>query len=593
MLTAICRMGWLHLCMASGAGLDPPETAGFAKLYWETALASVWEFTVSSDTVIYAARRIVTMNPSRPFATHVAVREGRIVAVGSEAELVQFAPDGRIDERFRDKVLLPGFVEGHSHIMEGIMWSLPYVGAFERRSPEGKAVAGAADIDAIVARLREAEVRMTDPDATLFAWGFDPLHIGGQKLTREALDRVSTTRPIMVIHASFHISVVNTLVLERTQLLRATDISGVVAGADGLANGELQGIAARLRAFRLVGNPLSELLTLSDVQRYASSACVQGVTTITDLHNDLTDNTQNLYHSATQQADFGVRLVPALASATHGPEQAIAKIEALRGAGNDKLHYGIVKLVVDGSIQGFTARLRWPGYHNGAANGLWYIAPEELPRLVGLYHKAGIQLHIHTNGDEATELALDAVEQAQTAHPRPDHRHTLQHCQMADAAQFRRMKALGMCVNLFANHVFYWGDSHYELTMGPERAARLDATGTAQRIGVPFSIHSDAPVTPLSPLFTAWCAVNRVSSSGRKLGAETEALSVEQALAAITIGAAYTLKLDHLVGSIEAGKYADFAVLEQDPLTVAPEALKDVPVWGTVVGGIVKEAPRA
>lgn len=533
------------------------------------------------------------MNPSRPFATHVAVREGRIVAVGSEAEIAQFAQDGQVDARFRDKVLLPGFVEGHSHIMEGIMWSLPYVGAFERRSPEGRAVAGVPDIDAIVARLREAEAGMADPNATLFAWGFDPLHIGGQKLTREALDRVSTTRPIMVIHASFHISVVNTVVLERTQLLRATDISGVVAGADGLASGELQGIAARLRAFRLVGNPLSELLTLSDVQRYASSACVQGVTTITDLHNDLSETTLELYRSATQQADFGVRLVPALASATHSPEQAIEKIAALRESGNDKLHYGIVKLVVDGSIQGFTARLRWPGYHNGAPNGLWYIAPEDLPRLVGLYHKAGIQLHIHTNGDEATELALDAVEKVQTAHPRPDHRHTLQHCQMADAAQFRRMKTLGMCVNLFANHVFYWGDSHYELTMGPERAGRLDATGTAQRIGVPFSIHSDAPVTPLSPLFTAWCAVNRVSSSGRKLGAETEALSVEQALCAITIGAAYTLKLDHLVGSIETGKYADFAVLEQDPFAVAPEALKDVPVWGTVVGGVVKEAPRA
>ncbi|MGJ5095780.1 amidohydrolase [Bradyrhizobium oligotrophicum] len=548
---------------------------------------------MSSDTVVYAARRIVTMNPSRPFATHVAVREGRIVAVGSEAEIAQFAPDGRIDTRFRDKVLLPGFVEGHSHIMEGMMWSLPYVGAFERRSPEGRAVAGVPNIDAIVARLREAEAGMADPNATLFAWGFDPLHIGGEKLTREALDRVSTTRPIMVIHASFHISVVNTLVLERTQLLHATDISGVVAGAGGLASGELQGIAARLRAFRLVGNPLSELLTMSDVQRYASSACVQGVTTITDLHNDLTDNTLDLYRSATQQAEFGVRLVPALASATHPPDKAIEKIAALRDSGNDKLHYGIVKLVVDGSIQGFTARLRWPGYHNGAPNGLWYIAPEELPRLVELYHKAGIQLHIHTNGDEATELALDAVEKAQTAHPRLDHRHTLQHCQMADAAQFRRMKALGLCVNLFANHVFYWGDSHYELTMGPERANRLDATGTAQRIGVPYSIHSDAPVTPLSPLFTAWCAVNRVSSSGRKLGAETEALSVEQALSAITIGAAYTLKLDHLIGSIETGKYADFAVLEQDPLTVTPETLKDVAVWGTVVGGIVKEAPRA
>ncbi len=533
------------------------------------------------------------MNPSRPFASHVAVRDGRIVAVGSLTELAGFAA-GEVDQRFSDKILLPGFVEGHSHIMEGMMWSLPYVGAGDRRSPDGKLVAGVRDIDAIVARLKTAEAAIEDPNTPLFAWGFDPLHIGGHMLTRQDLDRVSKARPIMVIHASFHISNVNSIVLERTELLRATDISGVVAGEDGLASGELQGIAARFRVFRsLGGNPLSGNLTLADVSRYAASACIQGVTTITDLHNDLLDHTIELYQAATRQPDFGVRLVPALASVSNPPEQAIAKLAALRESNNDKLHYGIVKLVVDGSIQGFTARLRWPGYHNGAPNGLWYIAPEELPRIVDIYHRAGIQLHIHTNGDEATELALDAIEAAQTACPQPDHRHTLQHCQMADTALFRRMKALGVCANLFANHLYYWGDAHYELTMGPERAARLDATGTAQRIGVPFAIHSDAPVTPLGPLFTAWCAVNRISSSGRTLGRETEVLTVEQALAAITIGAAYTLKLDGMVGSIECGKYADFAVLEDDPLAVAPDRLKDIGVWGTVVGGHVKKAPSA
>jgi len=547
---------------------------------------------VSQDTVVFSARKIVTMNPSRPVATHVAVRDGRVVAVGSEAELAGFA--GSRDGRFGDKVLLPGFVEGHSHVMEGMMWSLPYVGAGDRRSPEGKLVCGIRDVDAIVARLKQAEAALENPEAPLYAWGFDPLHIGGRMLTRQDLDRVSTTRPVLVIHASFHIINVNTLVLERAELLRATDISGVVAGKDGLASGELQGIAARFRVFRSLGsNPLSGNLTLADVERYAASACVQGVTTITDLHNDLVDHTIELYRQATRQPDFGVRLVPALASVSHSPEQAIAKIASLRETNNDKLHYGIVKLVVDGSIQGFTARLRWPGYHNGAPNGLWYIAPEELPRLVNIYHKAGIQLHIHTNGDEATELALDAIEAAQTAMPRPDHRHTLQHCQMADAALFRRMKALGVCANLFANHLYYWGDAHYELTMGPERAARLEAARTALRIGVPFAIHSDAPVTPLGPLFTAWCAVNRVSSSGRPLGRDTEALSVEQALAAVTIGAAYTLKLDGKVGSIECGKYADFAVLEEDPLEVAPDRLKDIAVWGTVVGGQVKKAPGA
>jgi len=478
--------------------------------------------------------------------------------------------------------------------MEGLMWLMPYVGAFDRRAPDGKLVPGVADIDAIVARLQDAEAKLPDDGKPLFAWGFDPLHIGGKMLSRHDLDRVSTKRPVVVVHASFHINNVNTPTLERAELLRATDISGVVAGPDGLASGELQGIPARMRLFRALGhNPQTGAITEADVLRYAASACVQGVTTITDLHNDLSDHTTEVYLQASLKHDFGVRLVPALAGVSHTPEQAIAKLAALSDHNNDKLRYGIVKLVVDGSIQGFTARLRWPGYHNGAANGLWYIAPEELPRLVDAYHRAGVQLHIHTNGDEATELALDAIEAAQIAMPRPDHRHTLQHCQMADAALFRRMKSLGVCANLFANHLYYWGDSHYELTMGPERAARLDATGTAQRIGVPFAIHSDAPVTPLAPLFTAWCAVNRVSSGGRVLGRDTEALTVPQALAAVTIGAAYTLKMDHLVGSIETGKFADFVVLEDDPLTVAPERLKDIAVWGTVVGGVAREAPRA
>ncbi|WP_244431908.1 amidohydrolase [Rhodopseudomonas sp. B29] len=465
---------------------------------------------------------------------------------------------------------------------------------FDRRSPEGKLVAGVPTIDAIVERLQQAEREMPDDGSPLYAWGFDPLHIGGKMLSRHDLDRVSTKRPVLVVHASFHINNVNTPTLELAELLRATDISGVVAGPDGLASGELQGIPARLRLFRALGhNPMAGGIGDADVLRFASSACVQGVTTITDLHNDLTDPTIEVYRRITATDEFGVRLVPALAAVSHTPEQAIAKLETLRAHGNDKLHYGIVKLVVDGSIQGFTARLRWPGYHNGTPNGLWYIAPEELPRTVEAYHRAGVQLHIHTNGDEATQFALDAIEAAQIAVPRPDHRHTLQHCQMADAAQFRRMKNLGVCANLFANHIYYWGDAHYELTMGPERAARIDATGTATRIGVPFAIHSDAPVTPLAPLFTAWCAVNRVTSSGRVLGRDTEALSVEQALAAVTIGAAYTLKMDHLVGSIETGKFADFVVLEEDPLTIQPARLKDVAIWGTVVGGIPREAPRA
>ena len=148
------------------------------------------------------------------------------------------------------------------------------------------------------------------------------------------------------------------------------------------------------------------------------------------------------------------------------------------------------------------------------------------------------------------------------------------------------MAKLNMCVNHFANHHFYWGDEHYQLTVGPERAERMNACRTALDNGIPLAIHSDAPVTPLSPLFTAWCAVNRITSSGRSQG-EYEKISVQEALYAITLGAAYTLNMDDEIGSIEAGKHADFAVLEDDPTTVSAETLKDVGVWGTVQAGRV------
>ena len=244
---------------------------------------------------------------------------------------------------------------------------------------------------------------------------------------------------------------------------------------------------------------------------------------------------------------------------------------------------------MDGSIQGFTARLKWPGYFNGSPQGLWYVSPDQLREVIELTLKENIQIHTHTNGDQATELVLDTLENALLKHPSNDHRFTLQHCQLASSSQFRRMKKLGLCVNLFANHLYYWGEEHYGKTVGPERAERMNSCKTALDNNVPLAIHSDAPVTPLGPLFTAWCAINRQTISGRILG-ESERISIDQALRAITLGAAYTLKLDSEIGSIEVGKKADFAVLEDDPYDVSPEKIKDIKVWGTVQNGRIFSA---
>ena len=288
----------------------------------------------------------------------------------------------------------------------------------------------------------------------------------------------------------------------------------------------------------------------------------------------------------TGEANYPARVVPLRFFMGLTPKDLVEEVVRLRDLSTDRLRLGRIKIVADGSIQGFSARLRWPGYHNGAPNGLWYVAPEQLSDILQHSLAAAVPVHIHTNGDQATQLVLEKMKGALQAHPHPDHRFTLQHCQLADSAQFRVASQLGMCVNLFANHHYYWGDEHYTLTVGPERATRMNACRTALDNNVPLAIHSDAPVTPLGPLFTAWAAVTRITASGRVQG-EEECISVAEALWATTMGAAYTLHMDGEVGSIETGKQADFAVLEDDPIACAPMGLKDIPVWGTVQGGRV------
>lgn len=539
-----------------------------------------------SPITVFRARKILTMNPMQPQATHVAVRDGRILAVGDLTRMQAWG-EFILDTRYDDKVLMPGLVEGHSHFMAGGLWKFPFVGFHPRTAPDGTVWSGCRDFDEVVRRLSDIEAAMADPDAPLLAWGFDPIFFGSERMTVSHLDRVSATRPVIILHASQHLMNVNSAALARAGITRDTEIEGIARFADGSPTGELQEFAAMFPITRLTGNIFRVAgASIEGLRMFGSIAQLAGVTTATDLVNDLSDANVDALHTVTADPDYPVRLVPAYANldGSMNPEQAAQRVNDRVRGNHEKLHFGLVKLVADGSIQGFTARLRWPGYHNGHENGIWIQPPEQLKATIAAFHRAGFQLHIHTNGDEATEVVIDGVEAALAAHPRADHRHTLQHCQMADAAQYRRMARLGLCVNLFANHLYYWGDAHHSITMGPDRAARMNSCATALRHGVPLAIHSDAPITPLGPLFTAWCAVNRLSSSNQVLG-ENERISVPDALHAVTMGAAYTLRMDHLIGSIEIGKYADFCVLEDDPTAVPPETLKDVRIAGTVLGG--------
>jgi len=557
-----------------------------------------------TTTTVFSARRIVTMNPAQPEATHVAVRDGRILAVGDLAQCAAWGPH-TLDERFSDKVLLPGFVEGHCHLKEGSLWDQPYLGWFDRRDPRGRLWPGLRSVDAVVARLSELDAAMAAAgkadDAPLIAWGFDPIYFSEARLTAPDLDRAGNgRRPIVIAHANGHLMTVNSAMLQAAGIDADNEVEGVMkfeAGPrQGQPNGELQEPAAMYLVLRRVGNAgLLAPLDDAGLRAFGAMAKLQGVTTATDLVNKLGEADLAVLERQADDEAFPVRILPAFQAfhGTHGAAAGAEHVQGLVARNRDKLRYGLVKMMLDGSIQGFSARLRWPGYFKGsdgqpggAHNGIWVTAPSQYEADFEAYHRAGLTIHTHTNGDEASGGAIAAIERVLARHPRPDHRHTLQHGQMIDRPMFRRMAALGLGANLFSNHLWYWGDQHHDITMGPDRAHRLDACRSALDEGVRLAIHSDAPVTPLAPLFTAWCAVNRITPSGRVLGA-AERLTVHEALHAITLGPAWTLKLDHEIGSIECGKRADFAVLHDDPRNVPPMALKDVRVWGTVLSGRV------
>ena len=540
-----------------------------------------------SPITIYAAKKIITMNPNQAVASHVAVQEGRILGVGSLQNLAGWG-NYKLDQTFAEKILMPGFVEGHAHTMEGTLWRYVYCGYFNRMDPNGTLWEGAKSIDAVLARLKAAETKLDSSETPLSGWALDPIYMGNLRVSRQDLDKVSKTRPIGVLHASGHILNVNSKALEMAGLLKiGINHPNIPQGEDGYPTGELFGPEGMAPVGHHVG--FDRALSDSDEQglRDFAKLCVRtGVTTITDLASRLEEDCVAAMLKVTSENNYPTRIVPLQVFLGATAKDTVEKVKRLKKMATDRLRLGRIKAIADGSIQGFSARLRWPGYYNGAPNGLWYTAPEQLAELYRLALADGVQVHTHTNGDEATEMVLDVLGPALQEIPSPDHRFTLQHCQLADTGQFRRMKKLGMCVNLFANHHFFWGDEHYRLTVGPERAMRMNACRTALDLGVPMAIHSDAPVTPLGPLFTAWCAINRKTVSGRTQG-ENEKITIDEALYAITLGAAYTLHLDTEIGSIEVGKKADFAVLEQDPTKVSGEEFNRIKVWGTVSGGRV------
>lgn len=535
-----------------------------------------------TETIVYRARKIITMDAQNPLATHVMVRDGRVLAVG-DAGVATLWGGAPVDERYADKVLMPGLIEAHAHVSAGGIFRFVYCGHYARSDPEGRSWSGITTVEALIERLRERAAQ-TEKGKPVVGFGFDPERLD-KRIDRELLDRVSAEHPVILMHSSLHVLNTNTAGLVAVGMDKGSDVPGVVKDENGRPTGELQEFAGMGPLMAHAGITFRALGDEAGLRAYGELARRVGVTTASDHFAELEDDEVAMQRRVTGEAGFPIRYVPLMNAMRRDPALEAERAHDLRAMSTAKLHLGRAKLFTDGSIQGWTAQLKPPGYYTGTDHGIWNMPVDDFRNAVKVLHRAGVKMHVHTNGDAASELACDAMADAMLGAGDADLRHTLEHVQMADRSQMLRMRKLGLTVNLFGNHLYYFGDTHWQRTLGPDRAARMNACRDAAEIwGGNFAIHSDAPVTPMAPLFTAWCAVNRRTESGRVLG-NTQQITREQALYCITMGAAHVLGLDHEIGSIACGKRADFCVLHDDPLATDPAALREIRVAGTVQGG--------
>jgi predicted amidohydrolase YtcJ len=244
-----------------------------------------------------------------------------------------------------------------------------------------------------------------------------------------------------------------------------------------------------------------------------------------------------------------------------------------------------VKLLADGAFFAQYMRMNPPGYIDGH-EGKWLTTPADLARASRAFWNQGFQLHVHVNGDEGLDAVLDVLDLLLEEKPRFDHRFTLHHVGYSTNDQLRRAARLGVVISAQPYYLWALSDAYARHGLGYDRASQISRMGSMVENGIPLSLHSDFTMAPASPLTLAWVAVNRVTAEGSVMAPE-ERISVEQALRTITLDAAYALRMENEIGSIVAGKRADFTVLEQDPLARPAMELKDLVIWGTVFEGRV------
>lgn len=546
------------------------------------------------SVTIFTAKEIVTLDPAKPRASAVAVVGDRILAVGTLDQLKAAAGDQpyAVNNAFANQVIVPGFIAQHDHpFLTALTMTSEIIAIEDWVLPTGTVPAAKNQAD-YRQRLKEADAKLKDPKETLVTWGYHQAFHG--KLTRADLDKISASRPIIVWHRSCHEFIVNTKALE-TYGVDAAFVAKMSKSAQSQSNLK-DGHFWEQGMFAVVSKFLPAIATPDRLKRglefmveyYHSNGVTLGSEPGGLLSKKLQDAENEVLSSPSTPFRFyfipdGKSLVAAY------PNNAIQETEKLTawGQGMTSITSKQVKLFADGAIYSLAMQVRQP-YLDGH-EGEWLMDPEVFARAFRLYWDAGYQIHIHVNGDRGLDMVLDNLELNMRRHPRHDHRTVIVHFAVSGKDQVDRIKRLGAIVSGNPYYVAALADKYSEVGLGPERANQMVRMGDVERAGISYSYHSDMPMAPGQPLFLMHNGVNRTTMSGRVAG-ENQRVSREGALRAVTLDAAYSLKLENEVGSIVPGKLANFTILGDNPLTVDAAKIKDIPVWGTVHEGRILPA---
>ncbi|MEM7095811.1 MAG: amidohydrolase [Actinomycetota bacterium] len=547
---------------------------------------------------VLTAARIITVDDRCPTATAVAIRDDRIVAVGSLEDVDAALGDAEytLDTTHADDVILPGLIDQHLHPILGASTLATEVIATEDWVLPTRTYPAAHSHDEYVAALRAADERLPE-DEWLFSWGYHSLWHG--ELNRAVLDSVSPDRPIGIWQRSCHEFYLNSAAIEALDINDATlpEDPDIRATCD-LDRGHFWERGFFTHVFGKVGAHLfSEQRLRRGLHQMVDYLHRNGVTAFNEPGAILVKGGWAMYeeilgHPDTPFASYFLTdgRGPAELDMSHADTLARAEADVARApAGKVSFFDKQVKLFADGAIISQLMQMKEP-YLDRAGNpdphhhGEWIMPPEMFEERAKLYWDHGFQIHVHVNGDLGLELVLDTIERRMRENPRPDHRTVIVHFANSTEEQIDRIARLGCIVSSNPYYPVGFADKFGEVGLGPERADLMVRHASVLRRHIPLSFHSDLPMGRSEPLAMMSHAVNRITASGRVAGPE-QRISAPEALRAVTIDAAHSWRREHELGSITPGKIANLTVVDADPLTVDPIDLEKISVLGTVFEG--------